>query len=161
MHKALFIYGVDFLCGGTIIQSMNKFEHYEPSEEEMKNAEDMMGPKKAELSALRERSAQLLKEKGMDGYLELSQMEGKNVVSGRINGHSIVLKIDTAGEGGRSWQGEWQGEVDGFKLQPEENEKFVEKYRDVWASLQSQDIEVAQKEELAPGRAEVLKDIGL
>ena len=127
----------------------------------MQEAEKMMGPKKADLSALRENSAALLKERGMDGYLESSEAEGKFVVSGKINGHSIILKIDTAGEVGSGWKGEWQGEVDGFELRPEENEKFVEKYRDVWARLQKDDIEAAQKEEIAPGRAEVLKDIGL
>lgn len=140
----------------------NKLESYKPSEEEMKNAEQMMGPKKAELSALRERSAQLLKEMGMDGYLELSYDGDEGIISGKINGHSIILKIDAV-ENKKGWKGEWRGNVDGFELQPEESKKLVEKYRDVWKNnvLQKENLEAAQKEELAPGRAEVLKGIGL
>ncbi len=138
---------------------MNKFEHYEPSEEEMKNAEDMMGPKKAELSALRERSAQLLKEKGVDGYLET---DGNGGISGKINGHEIILKVGIAESKieGVTESG-WQGNVDGYNLTSEETRRFMEKYRDIWARYGEGTMEAAAKEKVTPGKAEVLKDIGL
>ena len=130
---------------------------YNPSEEEMKNAEDMVGPKKAELSALREKSSQKKKEKGVDGYLESSYAEGKLIVSGRINGHDVLLSMPVTGDG----KGNWLGEVDRFNLSPEETGRFIEKYDGTWARYDRNAIEAAAKEEVAPGRAEVLKDIGL
>ncbi|MDO8664473.1 MAG: hypothetical protein Q7K44_02920 [Candidatus Liptonbacteria bacterium] len=134
----------------------NKLESYTPSEDEIKETEAMMGPEKAKLSALRERSAQLLKERGKDGYLESSYIGDRFMVSGKINDHSIILTIDVAG------QEPWQGEVDGFNLSPEEAQLFINRYDGVWAKLKREDLEAAQKEELlSPGREKVLKDIGL
>ena len=136
---------------------------YNPSEEEMKNTEDMMGPKKAELSAAREKNSQLLKEKmGVDGYLESNFDASANfyVMSGKINGHDIIITRDID-DVTKRLKDSWKGKVDGYNLSPEETERLMGKYRHITTSLYQEELDVAQKEEVAPGRAEVLKDIGL
>ena len=151
----------------------------------------MIGPKKAELSARRDRSAELLEKMGMDGYLELINAEDKITISGEINGHSVILthQKTVTSHGGIPWQkksqrvgevvdgfklmpdgsrqAEFQGVVDGIKLRPEDVERFLEKYRRVWTSFQNEDVEAAQKEDVEMAQEDkvasgkVLRSIGL
>lgn len=132
----------------------NKFG---PSAEDIQVAGDKnMTDAQKNLSERRERSSAVLKDKfGIDGYLEYDMGNG---ISGKINGHKIVLISD------RSTFSTFRGTIDdSIKMNDDDVEKFMDKYSKIPQAITNynqNELKKAQVLEL-PSKDEVLKDIGL
>ncbi len=143
-------------------------EQYQPSNEEFKNAQEMMTSLQTEMSDDREAQVKALKEMGVEGHLvyEKSRQQAKpgdetddfdQTITGELNGHNIVLQSTTETLQ-HNMDTRYKAQVDDVILEPSRAGELWTTYKDV-AKLQRQsDIEDAAASVAIEGKKAQLRE---